>query len=116
MVYRSCRSNTLGRLDPKTGKIKEYPVKIPNSGPHGLVADKQGNIWFTANYKGYIGKLDPGTGKVIEYPMPDPAARGPHTPVFDQKGIIMVYCTRGQLRGQVRSSNGYHQAEAIAYT
>jgi len=27
--------------------------------PHGLVADKSGAIWFTAQAKGYIGKLDP---------------------------------------------------------
>ena len=73
--YTGMRSNTLGRVDPKTGRIREFALKTPGSGPHGLVADKEGNIWFTANYKGYIGKLDPRTGKVIEYPMPDPAAR-----------------------------------------
>jgi len=86
--YTGMRSNTIGRLDLKTGKIKEYPLSTPDSGPHGLVADKDGNIWFTANYKGYIGKLDPSTGKVTSYPILDPAARGPHTPVFDQKGIL----------------------------
>ena len=52
--------NKLGRLDPKTGEFKEYPlVERKNSGPHGLVADRDGNIWFTANFGGYIGKLDP---------------------------------------------------------
>jgi streptogramin lyase len=24
-----------------------------------MVADRAGNNWFTANFKGYIGKLDP---------------------------------------------------------
>ena len=38
--------------------------------------------------KNYIGKLDPKTGGVTEYPMPEPAARGPHTPIFDQKGTL----------------------------
>ena len=43
--------NKLGRLDPKTGEFKEYPLATDkNSGPHGLVADKEGNIWFTANF------------------------------------------------------------------
>src|SRR5712671_7529771 len=33
--------NKLGRLDPKTGEFKEYPLATDkNSGPHGLVADK----------------------------------------------------------------------------
>ena len=104
--YTGMRSNTIGRLDPKTGKIKEYPLKIPESGPHGLVADKEGNIWFTANYKGYIGKLDLRTGKVIEYPVPDPAARGPHTPVFDQKGILWFTVEEGNFVGKLDPQTG----------
>ena len=104
--YTGMRSNTIGRLDPKTGKIKEYPVSIPESGPHGLVADKEGNIWFTANYKGYIGKLNPSTGKVTEYPIPDPAARGPHTPVFDQKGILWFTVEEGNFVGRLDPRTG----------
>ena len=60
--YTGQGSNTLGRLDPMTGKVQEFHLKTSNSGPHGLVADRAGNIWFTANFKGYIGKLDPRTG------------------------------------------------------
>ena len=52
--------------------------------------DKQGNIWFTANFKAYrIGKLDPRTGQFTEYRKLDPDARDPHTPVFDQKGDMV---------------------------
>ena len=29
-------SNKLGRIDPKTGAIREYTLKTPHSGPHGL--------------------------------------------------------------------------------
>jgi virginiamycin B lyase len=67
-------SNKLGRVDPKTGAIREYSLKSPHSGPHGLVEDKDGNIWFTGNVGGFIGKLDPKTGITTEYAMPDPAA------------------------------------------
>jgi len=76
-------ANVLGRLDPKTGAMKEYPLKTAQSGPHGLIADRAGNIWYTGNSKAHVGKLDPRTGQVTEYPMPDPAARDPHTPIFD---------------------------------
>ena len=48
LVHRAM-ANVLGRLDPKTGEIKEYHPTVPQSGPHGLVEDKDGNIWFTAN-------------------------------------------------------------------
>src|SRR5437660_69335 len=47
-------ANKLGRLDPNTGQFREYPLKTSDSGPHGLVADKQGNIWFAAIFKGYM--------------------------------------------------------------
>ena len=63
-------ADKLGRLDPKTGEIKEFPLKA-KSGPHGLAADKEGNIWFTANFAGYIGKLNPKTGEVTEYKIPE---------------------------------------------
>jgi hypothetical protein len=38
--YTGQMASTLGRLDPKTGVFKEYHTSIPNSGPHGLVADQ----------------------------------------------------------------------------
>jgi virginiamycin B lyase len=85
--YTGQYANVLGRVDTKTGEIKEFRPTIARSGPHGLVEDKDGNIWFTANSKGYIGKLDPKTGNFTEYKLPADAA-DPHTPLFDQKGIL----------------------------
>src|SRR5579871_5145307 len=35
--YTGQYANVLGRIDPKTGDIKEFRPKIPGSGPHGLV-------------------------------------------------------------------------------
>jgi virginiamycin B lyase len=99
-------SNTLGRVDPKTGKMREYPLNIPNSGAHGLVADLEGNIWFTANFKGYIGKLDPRTGKVKEYPIPDPAARDPHTLIFDPTGVLWFTVQGGNFVGRLDPRTG----------
>jgi len=40
--YTGQLSGKLGRLDPKTGAIKEFPLKTPQTGPHGLVEDKAG--------------------------------------------------------------------------
>ena len=60
--YTGQESNALGRLELVTGKVREFQLKAPDPGPHGLVADHAVNIWFTPNFKGYIGKLDPRTG------------------------------------------------------
>jgi virginiamycin B lyase len=100
-------ANKLGRLDPKTGAIQEYPLATDkNSGPHGLVADKDGNIWFTANFGGYIGKLDPRTGKVTEYKMPLEKADDPHTAAFDKQGILWFTVQGGNMVGRLDPQTG----------
>ena len=104
--YTGQQSNTLGRLDPVTGKVREFHLKMPNSGPHGLVADRAGNIWFTANSKGYIGKLNPRTGQVTEYTLPDKGADDPHTPVFDQEGTLWFTVQGGNAVGRLDPRTG----------
>jgi virginiamycin B lyase len=94
-------ASTLGRLDPKASAFKEYRTKTPNSGPHGLAADENGNIWFTASFQGYIGKLDPKTGTITEYHLPDPAASDPHTPVFDRTGVLWFTVQRANMVGRL---------------
>ena len=99
-------ANKLGRVDPKTGAMREYTLKSAFSGPHGLVDDKDGNIWFTGNNLGLIGKLDPKTGITTEYPLPDPKARDPHTLNFDQKGILWFTVQQANLVGRLDPATG----------
>jgi virginiamycin B lyase len=106
--YTGQLSNKLGRLDPKTGQIKEYKLD-EQTGPHGLVEDKSGNIWFTGNFVGAIGKLDPKTGKVTEYPLPndpDMAARDPHSLAFDQSGILWFTAQQANRIGRLDPKTG----------
>jgi len=98
--YTGQFANVLGRLDPKTGEIKEFPL-TPKAGPHGLAADKDGNIWYTANFGSRVGKLNPKTGELTEYFMTDPAARDPHTPIFDQKGTLWFTVQGGNMVGRL---------------
>ena len=62
--YTGQMTNKLGRVDPATGMVKEFPLKTPHSGPHGLVEDQQGHIWYTGNTGALIGKLNPASGEV----------------------------------------------------
>ena len=80
-------ASKLGRLDPRTGQIREFDLPA-NSQPHGLAEDTKGNIWYTGIQKGVIGMLDPRTGKVDEYPIKEPGARGPHTPIWIKRAAI----------------------------
>lgn len=99
-------ANVLGRVDPKSGDLKEFPLKTPGSGPHGLTADKDGNIWYTGNSKALVGKLNPKTGEVTEYPMPDPAARDPHTPLFDRNGLLWFTLQQANMVGTLEPKSG----------
>ncbi len=99
-------ANKLGRLDPKTGAIREYTLKSPLTGPHGLAEDKSGNIWFTGNSAALIGKLDPSTGLVIEYPLPDASAKDPHTLNFDQSGILWFTVQQANMIGRLDPATG----------
>src|SRR5438128_11688120 len=78
------------------GQLREFDLPRGH-GPHGLVADRDGNIWYTANAAGAIAKLDPKTGQVAEYKMPDPAAHDPHTPIFAQDGTAWFMVRNGNF-------------------
>lgn len=99
-------ANVLGRLDPRTGAMKEVPLKTPRSGPHGLTEDRSGQIWYTGNSAALVGMLDPNTGTVTEYPMPDPAARDPHTPIFDQKGRLWFTLQQANMVARLEPKTG----------
>ena len=97
-------ANRLGRLDPQSGQMQEYPVE-PQSGPHGLVEDKDGNVWFTGNFRGFIGKLDPKSGEVKEYPLPIRAPGSAHHCHRSQRHRL-VLCPERQFRRPARSQTG----------
>ena len=98
-------ADVLGRLDPKTGAMKEFPLQM-GARPHGLTQDKAGYIWYTGNGNGTVGRLDPKTGEVKVYKMPDPAARDPHTPLFDPKGNLWFSVQQGNMAGRLNPQTG----------
>ena len=104
--YTGQMANVLGRVDPKTGKIREYPLKTAHSGPHGLVEGKDGNIWYTGNTGALIGKVDPKTAEVTEYKMPDPEAKDPHTLIFDPAGILWFTLQNANRIGRLDPQSG----------
>ena len=54
-------------------------------------------IWVhpDSSIKHHPGSSIPKTGAVTKYTMPDPAAGGPHTPIFDQKGTLWFTMQQG---------------------
>jgi virginiamycin B lyase len=97
--------NIVGRLDPRTGDMKEYTLP-PGTRPHSITADRAGTIWFMGNANGTVGKLNPANGEVTVYKMPDPAARDPHTPIFDRKGTLWFTVQNGNMVGRLNPATG----------
>src|SRR5437016_1117251 len=95
--YTGQMANVLGRVNPKTGEVKEYPLKTPHSGPHGLVEDKDGSIWYTGNTGALVGKVDPKTLEIREYTLPDPAARPRRVAITSDDLVWYTDYARGYL-------------------
>jgi streptogramin lyase len=64
----------LGKMDPKTGKVTEYPIPVIKEGfPLGtldLEADRDGNLWVGLMYQGGVAKVDRKTGQVQTWSVP----------------------------------------------
>jgi virginiamycin B lyase len=85
--YAGQWTDRIGRIDPKTGAIREYALRA-KAKPHTVTLDAKGNVWYMGNGNATIGRFDPTTEKITEYKMPDPAARDPHSAIFDRNGIL----------------------------
>ena len=72
--YSSFGEQNLGRLDPRSGKVTEFP--IPESKPGfptgllGLRSDKEGNLWLGNMYQATILKFDRKTQKFTQWKLP----------------------------------------------
>ena len=98
-------ADLVGRIDPKTGAMKEYPLPA-NSKPHSVFLDGDGGVWYTGNKNASIGKLDPKTGKVTVYKMPDPRAKDPHTAIFDRNGVLWFTMQHSNMVGRLDPKTG----------
>lgn len=89
--------NMLRKLDPKTGKVTEYPIEAVkveagattyDSGVYSVVLDSKERVWFSCMSSDTVGFLDPATDKVTQFSMPPRS--GPRRFKFDSKGFVWV--------------------------
>lgn len=62
-------ANKIGRLDPATGKIDEFPTPGIDV-PRRMGADWEGNLWVGFHETGKLVKIDQKTGKMTFYEPP----------------------------------------------
>ena len=55
-------ANKVYMIDPKTDKIKDYPLPAPGRFPHGIDFSSDGNLWVSLG-SGQLGRMDVKTGQ-----------------------------------------------------
>lgn len=88
----STPNRTIGKLDPKTGKVTGYMLADKEGyavRTHGAVTDQKGIVWFTNGTDGTMLSFDPKSEKFKNYPKPPEITRaiGP-TITVDSKGML----------------------------
>ena len=82
--YASFGEQILGKLDPRTGKISEYPIPLLKpSAPTGILGvrfDRDQNIWLGMQFQGGIAKFDRKTETFQTWSLP-PELNGPHVQI-----------------------------------
>ncbi len=72
--YSSFGEQNLGRLDPKTGQVTEFPIDLSKPGfPTGSLAlrtDREGNLWLGNMYQATIVRFDRKTTKFTTWKLP----------------------------------------------
>jgi streptogramin lyase len=100
--YSSFGEQFIGRLDPKTGAVKEYPMPLHKpdfpKGSLGLRADRAGNWWLGNMYQAAIVKFDPKTEQFQAWTMPKEYN-------IDASQVNMVRPESSHVDGKVWSQN-----------
>jgi virginiamycin B lyase len=67
--YTGKKSGRIGRVDPETGKVTEYPLADPTSTPIYVRAGPDGSMWATELTGNRIARVT-SAGKLFEYDIP----------------------------------------------
>lgn len=86
--------NYIARLTPSSGEFVKHDL-TDAAGPHNLIVGSDGIVWYAANSAGYIGRYDPAADSFQRIDMPDPAARDPHTLLFDADESHIWFTVQG---------------------
>lgn len=80
------RTHYLAALDVESGDFRQVPL-APGTGPHNLLVEANGTVWYAGNQARHIGRYREGEA-IHKIMMPASDARDPHTLIFDGQGKI----------------------------
>jgi virginiamycin B lyase len=84
--YTAQGQGALGRLDPKTGAVRQIKLG-PDSAPHGVVVGPDGALWITDGGQNAIVRVHARTEQITRFPLPkDKGYSNLNTGTFDKNG------------------------------
>ena len=87
--FTDARTNSIGKLDTRDGKIELVNIPTPSSGPMGITLSPDGkSVWFTEIAGNKISSLDIESNRILEYPTGGES--GPTLLTFDSTGMLWV--------------------------
>jgi virginiamycin B lyase len=99
--FTEFNANRLGRLDPRSGHIRHYPLsaqaRVQTLYPYGVSIDRHGMVWFTEAGTNQLGRLDPLTGALHLFAVPVPTALLMEVATDGQDTIWVTSFTPGLL-------------------
>jgi virginiamycin B lyase len=115
--YSSFGEPNLGRLDPTSGKVTEYPLPLQKPefpvGSLGLRADPDGNLWLGMMYQAGAAKFDRKSETVRVFSLPKEVN-------IDAAQVNMVSPQRSSVDGKVWTQNngfaGIHRLDLATGT
>ena len=108
--YTGQMANVLGRVDPATGRVTEYRLDTPMSGPHGLVADQRRQHLVHRQFRRLYRQARPEHGKDRGIPAAgSDRARSAHA-VLRSERRPLVHCAERQHDRTSRSQDRRDQA------
>jgi virginiamycin B lyase len=93
----------IGRLDPATNSITEYPVLL-GSGPDGITVGPDGALWFTEFQASQIGRITTDGTVTHQFPTPS-GTSGPSDITTGPDGRLWFTEALGNKIGAVSPSN-----------
>ena len=102
--YTDYRRGYLGRLDPRTGKVEEWPSPGGRkAAPYGMAATPDGAVWYSESgaKPNTIVRFDPQTKKFTAWPVPSGGGVIRNMAATSQ-GDIYIACSGVNKVGVVR--------------
>jgi virginiamycin B lyase len=101
--YTQFRTSNIGRFDPKTNSVEQFPTGLLTGASYGIVSDNQGNIWTSQQRVDRIVKISTKDLSISEFRIPTNSSFTENV-AADPSGNVWFVETAGNKIGMIEVS------------